>query len=392
MSELFNFDEVINRENTESIKWDGRKTYFGTENVLPMWVADMDFKVAPSIVDAVNKKAKTGVYGYSLRPPEYYSSFMDWLKRRHQWQINKEWILFSPGIVPALNIAIQTYTRPGDKVLVQPPVYHPFFFAVENNYRELVYNPLVLRNGRYYIDFDDLEQKLSGGIKLLLLSNPQNPTGRSWSREELQSLGEMCVRYNTIMVSDDIHADLMLPGYEHTPLASISEPISQCTITCMAPSKTFNLAGLATSSVIISNPDLRKTFNTTLDQIHVTMGNLFGTVASIAAYTHGDNWLDQLMTYLQGNIKLVKDYLEEFIPKVKMIQPDATYLLWLDFRNLGLDPEVLKKLLIQKAGLGFNDGRTYRTGGEGFQRMNVACPRLEVKKAMNRLRSTFENL
>lgn len=392
MKEPVNFDELINRENTISIKWDGRKNYFGTEDVLPMWVADMDFRVAPCISEAVTNRAKEDIYGYSLRPAEYFDSIVSWVDRRHSWEIEKEWILYSPGIVPALNIAVQTYTKPGDKVMVQPPVYHPFFLAVENNHRELVYNPLVLNNGKYYFDFDDLEKKLAGGVKLLLLSNPHNPTGRSWNKEELQTLGEMCVKYGTIMVSDDIHADLTLPGHKHIPLVSISEDIAAHTLTCIAPSKTFNLAGLATSSVVISDTKLRKAFNTSLDQLHITMGNLFGTVASIAAYSHGDSWLDQLLTYIVGNINFVDSYLKKYLPGIKLIRPEATYLLWLDFRSLGWSPKKTKDFLIKQAKLGFNDGRVYRTGGEGFQRMNVACPGTVVEEAMDRMRKAFENV
>jgi len=388
----YNFDKIINREATFSIKYDGRESYFETRDVLPMWVADMDFETPPFIRKAVISRAEQPIYGYSFRPDSYFNSIIDWVQKRHRWTIRKDWISFTPGIVPAIHILIQAFTKPGDKVLVQPPVYHPFFYAIENNHRTLVENELVYINQRYTINYEDLEAKLSSGVKLFLLCSPHNPVGRVWKQDELETMANLCLQYDVLMVSDEIHGDLTLPGHRHIPMASISDRMAERTITCIAPSKTFNLAGLATSSVIIQNESLRNQWNNHLEQLRITMGNVFGTVASIAAYNHGADWLDQLILYISENITFVGEYLHKNLPEITLIQPEATYLLWLDFNRTGVPPHELKKLLIEKAGLGFNDGRTFRTGGEGFQRMNVACPRSTVKEALERLENVFKNI
>ncbi len=388
----YDFDKKVNREHTFSVKYDGRKSYFGTADVIPMWVADMDFETPDFIRKAVISRAKQPIYGYSLRSDSYFDSQINWMEMRHGWQVKKEWIFFSPGIVPALNMIIQAFTEPGDKVLVQPPVYHPFFFAIENNHRELVENPLLYTNGRYEMDFDDLEGKLSRKVKLLLLSNPHNPVGRTWTPTELIRLAKLCVKYRVLVVSDEIHCDLVLPGFRHTPLAMLSPEIAGLCITCVAPSKTFNLAGLATSSVIIQNTNMHRVFGEFLEKLRVTMGNLFGTVASVAAYTNGAGWLDQLLAYLVGNVSFVQDYLEHNIPDVRLVQPQATYLLWLDFNDLKMEPDRLQEFLIKKAGVGFNDGRTFGTGGKGFHRMNVACPKKLVEEALGKIKFALEKL
>ncbi len=382
--EDFDFDRIIDRRGTHSYKYDGLQKVFGTDDVLPMWVADMDFAVPPAVSEALRRRAEHPIYGYTFRPEEYYRSIVDWIGRRHGWQVEREWIRYSPGIVPAINLAVQGFTAPGDGVILQSPVYHPFFYAVNLNDRKLLNNPLREEGGYYRMDFDDLAGKAKEA-KLLLLSNPHNPVGRSWDEDELRTLGEICVENDVLIVSDEIHADLTLPGHRHVPLASLSEEIAARTITCMAPSKTFNLAGLSTSSVIISDPEIRKRFEEVVERLHIGGGNLFGMEASIAAYTHGEPWLDALLEYIRGNVEYARTFLAEKMPEVTLSPVEATYLLWLDFRRTGMGAEELKRFMTEEAKVGGNDGAMYGPGGEGFVRLNVACPRTIVEEAFERI-------
>ena len=384
---MFDFDKIINREYTASVKYDLRQQYFGKAGVLPMWVADMDFETPEFIRNAVIERARHPIYGYSIRTDAYYQSIVDWLNRRWHWKTEKEWILYSPGIVPAINFAVQAFTEPGDGVIVQPPVYFPFFNAIKNNYRKQVLNPLIRKDGRYYFDFDGLEEKAKEA-RLLLLSSPHNPVGRCLQKEELEQLAEICIRNDVLILSDEIHGDLILPGFKHTPTASISEEIAEHTITCIAPSKTFNLAGLATSSVIISNKELRESFANALERIHITNGNIFGTVASMAGYHHGDVWLDELMQYIRDNFEFLKESLEKF-ETLDVAPLEATYLAWIDFRKTGLKDKEIKDKLIHEAGLGLSHGPLFGTGGEGFQRMNLAAPLSVIEEAVERLGKVF---
>lgn len=388
----YNFDEIIDRSGTSCVKWDFAETYFETRDLLPMWVADMDFKTPDFIVEAVKKRAAHEVYGYTVRPDSYYTSMIHWIGKKHHWKIKKDWIIFSPGIVPAVNMAVMAYTKPGDKIIVQPPVYFPFFSAVTDNGRQLVYNQLKLENGRYYMDFEDLEKKIDKRTRMIIISNPHNPGGSAWSKEELTRLGNICIEKNMVLISDEIHSDLVIPPFNHTVAANISEEIANVTAAMMAPSKTFNLAGMASSSVIISNPQLRNDFQVFLDRVHVGMGNLFGMVASEAAYTHGKEWLDQMLDYVKGNLDYMETYIKEKIPQIEMIRPEATYLVWLDFRKLSMTNEKLKSFVLQKAKLGLNDGPVFGPGGDGFQRMNVACPRAYVVEAMQRLEKAMKKI
>jgi cystathionine beta-lyase len=381
----YNFDEIIDRKKTSCVKWDFTREFLGSADLLPMWVADMDFRTPDFIVEAVKRRAEHEIFGYTVRPESYYQSIIQWIWKRHQWKIEKDWILFSPGIVPALNLAVMAFSKPGDKVIVQPPVYFPFFSAVTQNDRQLVYNQLILKNGRYCMDFDDLLQKTDDLTSMIIITNPQNPGGTAWTEDELIRLGNFCCQHNITLVSDEIHSDLVFAPFKHTVVAGLSEKIASNTITMMAPSKTFNLAGLSTSSVIISDPALRKSFNNIIERVHIGMGNIFGMVASEAAYTCGEEWLGQLLSYVKGNIDFMEDYIRLKIPGLKMIRPEATYMVWLDFRDMKLSNEKLKELIVRKAGLGLNDGSTFGPGGEGFQRINVACPRILVVEAMNRL-------
>jgi len=387
----YNFDKIINREHTASVKFDLRKEVFGKEDILPMWVADMDFETPDFVIDTLKKRLEHPILGYSYRPDSYYQSIINWVKRRHQWIIKKEWISFSPGIVPAINMAIMAYTEPGDQIIVQPPVYHPFFSAIKNNHRIQVDNPLTLQNGRYFIDFNDLKAKLKDA-KMILLSNPHNPGGSVWSKEELQTLGELCVENDVLIMADEIHSDLVFKPAQYVPMASLSPEIANQTVTFIAPSKTFNMAGLATSSVVISNNILKEKFDQILDTIHIGMGNIFGAVASEAAYTHGDEWLDELLEYLSKNMDYVEQFITEYIPEIKVIRPEGTYLMWLDCSDLNLNNKDLKDFMIQDAGLGFNDGRMFGAGGDQFMRMNVACPIQTIKIALRKLEQAVNQL
>lgn len=386
----FDFDAVIPRAGTDCVKYDLRKTLFGREDVIPMWVADMDFAVPPFVAEAVRKRAGHPVYGYSVIPESYYDAVISWEKRRHGWELRKEWILFSPGVVTGLNMIVQAFTEPGDKIIIQPPVYHPFFFCVENNGRQLVLNRLKEENGHYSMDFDDLERKMKEGARMMILCSPHNPVSRCWRREELEWLGAKCKENRVLLVSDEIHGDLVYSPNKHVPLASISDDFAANTITCIAPSKTFNLAGLFTSSVIIPNENLRKQFIRTQEKLHISP-NLFGITAAEAAYREGAEWLDQLLGYLKSNADQVKDFLAGQIPVISLSPVEATYLLWLDFRKLGLPDAELKKLLVEKAGLGFFEGITFGPGGEGFQRMNIGCPSKILKEALQRLASAIND-
>ncbi len=384
----YNFDKIIPRNNTDSVKYDARKEVFGRTDVLPMWVADMDFETPAFIREAVIERARHPIYGYSILSDKYFQAIINWVNDQHQWAIRKQWISFSPGIVPAINFAVLSFTQPGEGVIVQPPVYFPFFEAIKSNNRKQLNNPLINENGHYRIDFNDLEQKAKSA-KLLLLSHPHNPVGRNWTPEELKALGEICLRNDVIIVSDEIHNDLILPGFKHHPLATISEEIAGITVTCIAPSKTFNMAGLATSSVVIPNPDLRKRFQKTQEQLHIFRGNFFGYTASTAGYRHGARWVDQLMAYIRGNFNLLSDFLEKELPAIRLTPPEATYLAWLDFRETGLSDKQIKDKLVFEAGLGLSPGAVFGAGGEGFQRMNLAAPRAIVQEACERLKQTF---
>jgi cystathionine beta-lyase len=377
------FDLVLQRENTNCVKFDIRQQIFGRADVIPMWVADMDFPVPPFVAEAIQKRAEHPVYGYSIIPDSYNQAVIEWQKRRKGWEIQKEWILFSPGVVTGLNIIVQAMTEPGEKIIIQPPVYFPFFSCVEYNGRKLLLNQLIEKDGVYSIDFEDLENKMKDGARMLILCNPHNPVSRCWTREELEWIGAKSLEHGVIVVSDEIHCDLVFEPYRHIPLATISEEISQNTITCIAPSKTFNLAGLFTSSVIISNDSLRRKFKVAAEKVHLS-ANIFGITAAEAAYRQGDDWLGELIQYLKTNVGLVKDYLSVKMPQVLISPAEATYMLWLDFRALGIPAPDLKKRLIEKAGLGFVEGPTFGPGGEGFQRMNIACPRATLEMALER--------
>jgi cystathionine beta-lyase len=389
---MWNFDEPVRRDGTDCIKYDRREDTFGIRDVIPMWVADMDFKTPDFIVKSLHDRLDHEIYGYSFRPPEYYLSIINWLSRRHNWKVEKEWITFSPGIVPALNFCTLAFTEPGDSIIVQPPVYFPFFSAAESHGRKLIYNKLIESDGRWIMDYDSLISSVDGKTKMIIISNPHNPIGRVWTPEELTRLAEICLRNNILILSDEIHCDLVLPGFSFTPFAKLSEKIAENTVTLIAPSKTFNLAGLSTSSVIISNPVLRRTFNKIVESLHVGNGNIFGTIASVAAYSHGHQWLDALLDYIDHNVDFVEDYCRKMIPEIITVQPEATYMIWLDCRKFGMTGKELHRFFVTKAGIGMNEGSTFGPGGEGFMRMNVATTHQTVIKAMEQMEKAVSSL
>ncbi len=388
----YNFDEIVNRQHTNCIKYDMLDFFFGADDILPMWVADTDFRTPDFIMEAIRERAQHEVLGYSFRPDSYYEAIIGWMQRRHNWAIEKEWITFSPGVVAGITLAIEALTKPGDKIVVQPPVYFPFFDSVKGTGRTMVENPLMLKNGRYYFDLDDLKAKIDENTKMLILCNPHNPGGMVWSKEELEELGDMCVEHNMLIVSDEIHLDLTFKGHTHTPMASVSEKIAKNTITCTAPSKTFNTAGLTSSMVIISNKRYRAAYERKLNVPHLNMGNIFGTVATEVAYTHGDAWVDQLMGYVEENYYYLESYFAEHIPQVKVMKPEATFLVWLDCSALGVDDVEFHELLAKQFKIGLNDGPRFGTGGAGFVRINIGCPRPILKEGLSRIEKAVKSL
>ena len=388
----FDFDQPVNRENTNSVKHDLRGRLFGKEDVIPMWVADMDFRVPPAVSRAIQERARHEIYGYTIRPEAFYDAAASWMQRRHGWRVETEWMTFTPGIVPGVNLAIQALTEPGDKVMIQPPVYFPFFDAVRKNHRQLVENRLLLKDGRYHIDFDDFERQLREGVRMFVLSNPHNPGGMVWTHQELKTMGELCVKYGATIVADEIHCDIVYDGHQYIPMASLSEAIASKTITFIAPSKTFNIAGLASSVSIISDDSLRKTFNEMVGRLHIWHGNIFGSEAFRAAYEQGDQWLDELLVYLRDNLSLVEHYTRERLDDIELIRPEGTYLAWLDCRGLPLEADQVHRFMIEKANAGFNDGASFGENGKGFQRLNFGCPRSTLEKVLSNMEKALRQI
>lgn len=387
----YNFDKIINRENTDSVKYDFRKVVFGKEDLIPMWVADMDFETPDFIRDAVKERAEHEVYGYSFKPEAYNTSIINWLEKYHQWKIKAKQITFSPGVVPGLALSVLAFTQPGDKIIVQPPVYFPFFSTIKDNGRQIINNELINEKGHYKMDFEDLKSQIDARTSMIIICNPHNPVGRAWKKEELEELVDICEKNDIVILSDEIHSDLVFAPNKHIPLASISEKAKARTITFMAPSKTFNIAGLSSSFAVIQNPKLLKIYNAFLDAYHLFLGNIFGSIGTEAAYTHGHEWMKDMKSYLESNTDYVIDFIEKYLPQISCSKPEATYLLWFDCSKMDLSEEELKQFFIKKAHLGLNQGNIFGDGGKGFMRMNIACPRATVEKAMQQLKEAFGN-
>jgi cysteine-S-conjugate beta-lyase len=383
----YNFDKLTGSQNSDSVKWG-----YG-HDFIPMGIADMDFETVPEVREAIIERAGKDVFGYTELPKGYRESVTGWILKRHQWKVKKEWLTISPGIVTAITLAIRAFAQNGDKVLVQSPVYYPFFSAITRSGCEIIENQLSFSGGRYGIDFEDLEKKAADErAKILILCNPHNPVGRVWTREELMRIGGICLKNNVMVIADEIHSDLVYSGSKYTPFASISKEFEQNSITCTAPSKTFNLAGLQTSNIIIPNEKLRREYNISLENTGMSRLNLFGGIACKAAYTHGEQWLEEVLEYIGGNKEFAIRYIGENIPEIKVIEPEGTYLLWIDFRKLGLDSESLRRYLQHETRIIFNEGYVFGQGGQGFERMNIACPRSVLEEALGRIEKAVRKI
>jgi cystathionine beta-lyase len=400
----YDFDIEIDRRNTYAVKWEfvqegqdllhweQTERCFGEDRTLPMWVADMDFVCPQPVVEALVARARHGIFGYSFPTGSYYDAVVAWMKRRQGWEIACEWICTTPGVVPALNMLVGAFVSPGEKVLIQPPVYYPFFSAIQNNGARLVTNPLVYEDGRYRMDYADLESKAADPqVKMAILCSPHNPVGRVWSREELRRFGEICIANDVLVVSDEIHGDLILPGRPFVPFAAIGDDFAQHCIVCTAPSKTFNLAGLGVSNIVIPNAAIRARFQRAISSHGLTGINAFGVVAAETAYTQGDDWLDQVLDYMGGNLEALEAYVADHIPEITVIPPEGTYLVWLDCRRLGLDKWALKRLMLQEARVYLDEGFIFGAEGEGFERINIACPRSVLMDALARIEAAIHS-
>jgi cystathionine beta-lyase len=388
----YDFDRVLDRRHTHSIKWDHCQQSLGLEDVIPMWVADMDFEAPPAVVEALRSRARHGAYGYASVPESFWQAAVDWLARRHHWNVERGWLARSPGVVPALSLCVNAFTSPGDAIVVQPPVYYPFFWAVENNGRRLVRNPLLAEGARYVMDLPGLESRLDERTRMVILCSPHNPVGRVWTRAELEALGEVCQRRDLIVLADEIHMDLVLRGHRHVPFASLSEALAARTVTCVAPSKTFNIAGLGTSLVVSSNRDLLARYERQLRASGLGIGNLFGTIALEAAYSHGDAWLDELLEYLQGNVDLAERFIADHLPMLRFVRPEGTYLALIDCRALGMDQPALDDFFLRSARVYFDSGRMFGHEAAGFERINLGCPRATLLEALERMARAIGSL
>lgn len=388
MMRTYDFDTVYNRKGSGCYKTDALKMLFGKENLLSLWVADMDFAIAPEIREALEQRLSHPVLGYNFRLPEYYKAIIDWVSRRYKWQIQKDWIISTPGIVTGFNTAVVTLTQPGDGILVQTPVYDPFFEAVKNHGRRLLTNPLVLKEGRYEIDFADFEQKLAE-CRMFILCSPHNPVGRLWTREELLQMGSLCKKYKVLVVADEIHADIVYDGREFVPFGSL-EDFDSFTIACYAPSKSFNLAGLCTSVIVIPSEKLRQPVAEYVLSMHLHLGNTFGITALVAAYSQGEPWLQALLSYLQSNRDYLISFFQENLPDLSVIKPEGTFLAWMDFSKTGLNDDELQSAIVNKAGLALSPGIMYGKEGSGFMRLNFGLPKSILEQACAKLYDTFK--
>ena len=384
-----NFDEKVVRRGTNSYKWDSKTN----DDIIPLWVADMDFKTAQPIIDALANRVQHGIFGYTKVPDAYYNAVISWFGRRHNFTVEKEWMIYTIGVVPAISATILALTGPGDKVIVQEPVYNCFFSSIRNNQCESFSNDLIYKDGKYTIDFDDLEKKAADPkAKVMLLCNPHNPAGRVWTKEELEKVGEICFRNKVIVVSDEIHCDLTHPGHTHVPFASLGQQFLANSVTCVAPSKTFNLAGLQIANILTYDPEIRRKIDKAININEVCDVSPFAVEGLIAAYTHKDSekWLDDLRAYLWDNYLLVKEFFAENLPQFPILPLEATYLVWIDTSVLNIKSEKLTELMIEKGNVWLNEGTVYGEAGEGFMRLNIACPRVTLQEGLNRLKKAID--
>lgn len=405
----YNFDKIVNRKNTNSFKWDKLAARFGRDDIIPMWIADMEFETPIEVSKTIKERANHGVYGYTFRSEGYHDAIKNWVKKRHDWDIDSKWITFSPGIVPALSMCVNTFTKPGDKIITQTPVYPPFYSVIKQNGRIMIENELKFNNGRYTIDFEDLlckinlkrnyftsnlmnnEFKFDPSIKMLFLCNPHNPSGRVWTKDELLRIGEICLKNNILIASDDIHCDIVYKNNKYLPIASLSKELENISITCISPGKTFSLTGMATSAIIIPNEKLREEYNKTLETLELDGGNIFGALATEAAYKYGEKWLEELLKYLEDNLNFAVNYFETNIPQIKPVRPQGTYLLWLDCSDLGLKGIDLSDFFVNQAKIAVNPGASFGKNSKEFVRMNIACSRKVLEKALYQIEEAVKN-
>ncbi len=383
----YSFDKIIDRRGSNDLKHSVLQERYGRDDLLPLWVADMDFETPPFITEALRQRLDHSLFGYTVVPEELWSTIIQWVRDHHQWEVRREWLTYIPGIVKGIGMAVNVFSQEGDKVIIQPPVYHPFRLTPQGNKREVVYNPLKqLSDGYYEMDFDQLEQVTDEHCKLLILSNPHNPAGICWKQETLQRLAHFCHEHHILVLSDEIHSDMALFDHRHVPFATVSEEAAQCSITFGAPSKTFNIAGIVSSYAIVPNDSIRRRFYTWLEANEFNDPPLFSPIATIAAYQQGETWLKEMLDYVEGNIRFLEDFFQQHLPKIKPLRPQASFLVWLDCRELGFTHEQLIDLFVNKAHLALNDGEMFGAGGEGFMRMNVGTPRSVLLQALLQLK------
>lgn len=393
MMKTYNFDEIIDRSGSGDLKHEALLPRWGRNDLLPLWVADMDFATPDFVVDALKARLSHPIFGYTIEPADYRPTIIDWNEAHHGWTIKPEWISFIPGIVKGIGFVLNVFTKPGEKVIIQPPVYHPFRMTPEDNGREVVFNPLRLREDGYYdMDFDNLSEVCDDKCRVLILSNPHNPAGVCWSKETLQRLADFCYEHNIIVISDEIHSDMALFGNRHVPFASVSERAADISITFAAPTKTFNMAGIVSSYAVISNDDLRQRFYGWLKANELDEPTIFAPIATIAAYQKGEEWRKQMLAYVEDNVRFVEDYCREHIPGIRPLCPQASFLVWLNCRGLELSHDKLLELFIDKAHLALNDGEMFGPGGEGFMRLNVGTPRSVLRQALEQLAKAVNEL
>lgn len=384
---MYDFNKIIDRSGSGDLKHEVLEERYGRADLLPLWVADMDFETPHFITDALRRRLNHSLFGYTVEPEEFWPTVMKWIKDHHQWDVKREWLSYIPGIVKGIGMVVNVFTKSDEKVIIQPPVYHPFRLTPEGNGREVVYNPLKENeDGSYSMDFDNLAEVADDKCKVLILSNPHNPAGITWSKETLAKLADFCYDHNILVISDEIHCDMALWGNKHVPFATASEKAAQCSITFGAPSKTFNIAGIVSSYSIVPNDEIRKKFYSWLTANELNEAPLFSPIATIAAFKNGEEWRKEMLKYIESNIIFVENYCKEFLPEIKPLRPEASFLVWLDCRGLHLNHEQLVDLFVNKAHLALNDGEMFGKGGEGFMRMNVGTPRNILKKALDQLR------
>lgn len=388
---MFNFDEVVSRVGTNCTKWDTFVQRNKPQDALPMWVADMDFKVPQAIEEAMQKRISHGVYGYSIIPDDYYEAIVSWMKRRHDFEVNKEWIVPTPGVVTAIKICVNAFTKEDDTIIINKPVYYPFDYSIDLNHRKIIENPMIFDNGKYTMDYEMFEKAIiENNVKMFILCNPYNPIGKVWKEEELKIIGEICKKHHVIVVCDEIHQDFVYTDHIHIPFYNVDESFKDFSIILTAPSKTFNLAGLQTSNIIIADEKLRETYQSTMNRYGVNAPNFLGIIACMTAYNECELWVDEMLEYVYDNFMYFDHFLKTNLPQIKLIQPEGLYLAWVDFRECGLNKDELEKTMLEKAGLWLDEGHIFGTGGAGFERFNLAVPRSVLEDACQRLLKAFK--